>query len=109
MQQTRRTSHHFIRAIIMTFSVVPHSPDLTLKLLNAVVPPSRDQSQRHNARDMHLRAEDMHAETKLLAHSFNVLEAFLVVGAGAADPDFDFVFVEEGCDFAEGADDAFEC
>ena len=51
----------------------------------------------------------MHLEAELLADGLDVLEAFLVVGAGATDPDLDLVLNEERCDFADGADDAFEC
>lgn len=43
-----------------------------------------------------------------MADSLDVLETLLVVGPGAADPDLDLVLDEEGCDFADGADDAFE-
>lgn len=58
---------------------------------------------------MHFRAENVHVQIQLFADGFDVLETFLVIGTGATDPDLDFVFVEEGRDFAEGADDAFEC
>ena len=58
---------------------------------------------------MHLRAKDMHVQAELLADSLDVLEAFLVVGTGTADPDLDLVLVEEGRDFAESTDDTLEC
>ncbi len=57
---------------------------------------------------MHLGPEHTHRQTELLADSLDVLETLLVVGPGAADPDLDLVLDEEGCDFADGADDAFE-
>ena len=43
-----------------------------------------------------------------MADGLDVLETLLVVGAGTTDPDLDLVLVEEGCDFAEGADDTLE-
>ena len=69
----------------------------------------RHQRQRHDSGDVHLRPEDVHVELQLFADGLDVLEAFLVVGPGAADPDLHFVLDERGCEFAEGADDAFEC
>ena len=57
---------------------------------------------------MHIRSINMHIELQFLSHSLDILQAFLIVGAGAADPDLDFVFVEGGCKFAQSADDAFE-
>lgn len=94
---------------------VPSSSDiiftnhLTLKLLDAVVHLARHKRQRHNTRNVHLRAEDLHAQAQLGADGLDVLETFLVVGTGAADPDLDLVLDEEGRDFAEGADDTLEC
>ena len=51
----------------------------------------------------------MHVQLQFLADGFDVLEAFLEIGAGAADPDLGVVLDELGCEFSEGADDAFEC
>ena len=50
----------------------------------------------------------MHIESQFLTHSLDVLETFLVIGAGATDPDLHFVLVQAVGDFAEGADYAFE-
>jgi hypothetical protein len=81
---------------------------LSLKLLDAVVHLARNQGERHNARDVHLRAENVHVEAQLLPNCLDVLKTFLVVGASAADPDLDLVLVQEGSDFAEGANNTFE-
>ena len=95
---------------IIACTSTPSSFDrsLTLKLLDAAVHLTRDQRQRHNTRDVHLRPEDVHVEAQLLADRLDVLETLLVVRAGTTDPDLYLVLDKEGCDFAEGADDAFE-
>ena len=101
----------------ITFVVKTHSSppsliylsSLTFKLLDAVIPFPRDERQRHNARDVHLRPKNVHAEIELLTHSLDILETFLIVRSCASDPDFDVVLVEQRSNFAEGADDAFEC
>jgi hypothetical protein len=89
----------------------PHvvSSNLTLKLLDAVVVLAGHKRKRHDARDVHLWAENVHVETELLAHSLDVLETFLVVGTSAADPDLDLMLDEKACNLAEGADDTLEC
>ena len=58
---------------------------------------------------MHIRAIDVHIKLQLIAHALDVLEAFLIIGPRAADPDLGFVLVERCGRFTEGADDAFEC
>ena len=40
---------------------------------------------------MHLWAEDVHIQPKLLTDSLDVLETLLVVGTSTANPDLDFV------------------
>lgn len=82
---------------------------LTIKLLDAVIHLAWDQREWHNTGNVHFWAENVHAEIQLLADCLDVLETFLVVGTGTADPDLDLVLVEEGSDFAEGADDTLEC
>ncbi|WDK10560.1 hypothetical protein CGRA01v4_01839 [Colletotrichum graminicola] len=83
---------------------------LTPELLStAGLPPAGDESQRHNARDVHLRAEDLGVQTKFLSGGLHVLETLLVVGAGTTDPDLDFVLVELRGVVAEGANDTLEC
>ena len=57
---------------------------------------------------MHLGAEDVHVEAELDADGLDVLEALLVVGTGATDPDLDLVLDEERGDLAESADDSLE-
>ena len=57
---------------------------------------------------MHFRAVDMHVQFEFLADGFDVLEAFLVVRPGAADPDLDVMFDQNGGEFSQGADHAFE-
>ena len=79
------------------------------KLLDAVVPLARHEGQGHDARDVRLRAKDLHEQAQLLADGLDVLEALLVVGTGAADPDLHLVLDEQRGDLAEGADDALEC
>ena len=86
----------------------PFIPLLTLKFLNTIIHLPRHERQRHNPRNVHLRPKNLHLEAELLAHGFDILQAFLVVGSGATDPDLHFVLVEQRCDFAEGTDDAFE-
>lgn len=51
----------------------------------------------------------MHIELELMSNGFDVLKAFLVVGASTADPDLDFVFDQCGCEFPESSDDTLEC
>jgi hypothetical protein len=58
---------------------------------------------------MHFWTKHAHLQSELLADSFDVLETFLVVGAGTTDPDLDLVLVEERSDLAQGADDTLEC
>lgn len=57
---------------------------------------------------MHLGSVDLHAELELLADSFDVLEALLIVGTGSSDPDIDLVLNENGGEFSEGADHSLE-
>lgn len=82
---------------------------LGFKLLDAVVPLAWDQRERHDARDVHLWAENVHGEIQLLGDGLDVLETFLVVGTSTADPDLDLVLVKERGDFTKGADDTLEC
>lgn len=72
------------------------------------MPLALHERQRHNATDVHLRPENMHRQAQLLSDRFDILEAFLVVGASTAYPDGDFVLFEDGGDFAQSADHAFE-
>lgn len=57
---------------------------------------------------MHLRAVHVHVELELVADGFDVLKAFLVIGACATDPDLDVVLDEDGGDFSDGVDDTLE-
>ena len=82
---------------------------LTLKLLDAVVVLAWDKSKWHDTRHVHLWAEYVHVEVKLLADGLDVLETFLVVGTCSADPDLDLVLVEKRCDLTESANDTLEC
>lgn len=50
----------------------------------------------------------MHIQLQLGAHTFDVPETFLVVGARAPDPDLDFVLNQGGSYLAESTDNAFE-
>ena len=50
----------------------------------------------------------MHIELQLLTNRLDVLETFLVIGAGTADPDLNFVFDQGTCKFPESADDTLE-
>ena len=68
-----------------------------------------NKRQRHDTGHVHLRAKDVHVQVELLSDCLDVLETFLVVGTGTADPNLDLVLVEERGDFAEGTDDTFEC
>lgn len=81
---------------------------LTLKLLDTLVVLAGHEGEGHDAGDVHLRAEDVHVEAELDADGLDVLEALLVVGAGAAHPDLHLVLVEQRRDLAQGADDALE-
>lgn len=81
----------------------------TGKLLDAVVPLARDQRQRHDARHVGLRTEDLDGQAELLADGLDVLETFLVVGTGTANPDLDLVLVELAGDLTQGTDDTLEC
>jgi len=80
----------------------------SIKLLDTIVHPARHERQGHNTRDVHLRPKNVHAQPQLLADGLDVPQPFLVIGSRATDPDLDLVLEEEGRDFAEGADDAFE-
>ena len=57
------------------------------------------QSQWHNTANVHIRAVHVHVELQLLTHSFNVLQAFLIIGTCAANPDGDLVLNQGGCEF----------
>ena len=57
------------------------------------------QSQWHNTADVHVRAVDVHVELELLTNSFDVLQAFLIIGSGAAYPDGDFMLNQGWCEF----------
>jgi hypothetical protein len=81
---------------------------LTLELLNALVHPPRDERQGDNAGNVHFRPKDVHVQSQLLSDGLDVLQAFLVVGASAANPDLDLVLVEQWCNFAQSADDTLE-
>ena len=69
----------------------------------------RNQRQRHDPTDMHIRSVNVHVEVEFLTHSFDILQAFLEIGTCTADPDGGFVLDECGCEFPQSADDAFEC
>lgn len=81
---------------------------LALKLFDRGVHLAGDQSERHNARHVHLGAENVHVELELLTDGLDVPETFLVVGSSATHPDLNVVLDEEGGDFADGADDTLE-
>lgn len=81
---------------------------LCVKLLDAVVVLAGNKRKRHDTRDVHLRAEDVHIEIQLFANGLDVFETFLVVWTGSADPNLDLVLVEEGCDFSQRANDTLE-
>ena len=57
---------------------------------------------------MHLRPVNMHIELQLLTDSLDVLETLLIIRPRATDPDLDFMFGEELCEFAQRTDDALE-
>ena len=67
-----------------------------------------DEGKGDDTGDVHLRAEDVHVELKLLADGLDVLETLLVVGASAADPDLDVVLDEERSNLTEGTNDTLE-
>lgn len=69
---------------------------------------ARDERQRHDTRDVHLGAVDVHVEAELLTNILDVLQPLLVVGAGTTDPDLDLVLDELGSNFPQGADDTLE-
>ena len=69
---------------------------------------ARDKRTRDDTRDVHLGTENVHVEAELDADGLDVLEALLVVGTGAADPDLDVVLDEERGDLAKSADDTLE-
>lgn len=69
---------------------------------------ARDKSERDNAGNVHLGAEDVHVEAELDADGLDVLETLLVVGTGAANPDLDLVLDEKRSDLAESANDTLE-
>lgn len=58
---------------------------------------------------MHIWAINVHVQFKFLADGFDVLQAFLVVGASAANPDVDLVLDQSIREFSQSADDALEC
>lgn len=82
--------------------------NLALELLDALVVLARDKSERDNAGNVHLGAEDVHVKAELDADGLDVLETLLVVGASAADPDLDLVLDEKRSDLAESANDTLE-
>lgn len=88
---------------------LPSSRHLTTKLLDSaeIGLPGRE-GQGHDTANVHLGAVHVHVELQLVADGFDVLETFLIVGAGATDPDLDVVFDEDRGDFSDGADDALE-
>ena len=86
-----------------------HSRRLSLKLLDARVHLARDKCERHNTRDVHLWAENVHVQAQFLANGLDVLETFLVVGSGTTHPDLDLVLDKKLCDSTESADDTLEC
>lgn len=51
----------------------------------------------------------MHVEIQFLSNSLDVLETFLVVGAGTTDPDLDLVLVQQRGDLTESPNDTLEC
>ena len=67
------------------------------------------QCKRHDPRNVHIRAIDVHVELELLTHRLDVLQTFLVVGSSAANPYLNLVFDKGGGNFAEGTDDSLEC
>lgn len=58
---------------------------------------------------MHVGAVHVHVELEFLADGLDVLEAFLVIGACAANPDLDLVLIQGRGEFSKGADDTLEC
>lgn len=81
---------------------------LCTKLLDVVGVLAGDEGKGDDTGDVHLGAEDVHVELELLADGLDVLETFLVVGAGTADPDLDVVLNKERGNLAKGADDTLE-
>jgi len=69
---------------------------------------SGNKSERDDAGNVHLGAEDVHVEAKLDADSLDVLETLLVVGTSATNPDLDLVLDKERSNLAESADDTLE-
>ena len=101
-------SHCISNAWPLYTSTWKHPLPLTLELLDAGVVLARNERKRDNAGNVHLRAENVHVEAELDADGLDVLETFLVVGTGAADPDLDLVLDEERSDLAESANDTLE-
>lgn len=99
-----------IRGAIHPHTTTPSSlRHLTLELLGAaLLPLAGDQGERHDAGDVHVRAEDLGVQAELLGSGLEVLKTLLVVGAGTADPDLDVVLVQQGGEFPKSADDTLE-
>ena len=57
------------------------------------------QRQWYNTADVHIRAVHVHIQLELLTNSFDVLQAFLVIGSCAANPDGDLVLDQGRCKF----------
>jgi hypothetical protein len=66
------------------------------------------KGQRHDTRDVHLGAVDVHVEAELNADGLDVLQTLLVVGTSTADPDLDLVLNQDGGELADGANDTLE-
>ena len=66
------------------------------------------QGQRHDTRDVHLGAVNVHVEAELNADGLDVLQTLLVVGTGTANPNLDLVLNQDGGELADGANDTLE-
>ena len=84
----------------------PNSKNLSTELLNIRL--LTQQRKRHNTTDVQLRSVDMHIQSELLTGRLDVLQSLLVVGTSTTDPDLNLVFVQNGGDVTESANDTLE-
>jgi hypothetical protein len=82
---------------------------LSLELLRlALLPLAGDKSQRHDTRDVHLRAKDLGVKAELLCSGLHVLKTLLVVGTGTSHPDGDVVLDQLRGEVSQRSDDTLE-
>ena len=85
------------------------TPSLRPKLLHVSFVLARKKCQWHDTTHVHLRAIYMHIQLQLGADCLDVLEAFLVIGPRATNPDLYLVLDEGARNFTERPNDTFEC